>query len=104
MPQQKNVEVVVAAPGRLDVRGALTFQTARAAYEAGLRALKKSDGTLEVDCSGVTQSDSAGLAVLVEWLAEAGRRGRTVRFANLPEGIRAAAQISEVEKFLEAGA
>ncbi len=96
----------MAAPDRLEVRGALTFKTARFAYEAGLRALRDgaSGSALLVDCARVTESDSAGLAVLIEWLANAARAGRTVRFVNLPDGIRAVAQISEVEGFLGTGA
>jgi phospholipid transport system transporter-binding protein len=113
VPQQKNVEVVAAGPDRLDVRGALTFSTARRAYEAGCRfmgdrangtAASSSAGTLQIDCAGVTESDSAGLAVLIEWLAAAGRAGRHVRYSNLPEGIRATAAISDVAAFLESGA
>jgi phospholipid transport system transporter-binding protein len=107
VPQPKNVEVIEATPDRLDVRGALTFATARLAYDAGARALAKSAGsnaTLLIDCSGVTASDSAGLAVLIEWLAAAARAGRKLRFANLPDGIRAAAQISDVTSLLESAA
>lgn len=105
VPQRKTVEVIEAAPDRLDVRGALTFATARVAYDAGLRAIRKRGGAnLLVDCAGVTESDSAGLAVLIEWLAAATRVGCKLRFANLPEGIRAAAQISEVTPLLESPA
>jgi phospholipid transport system transporter-binding protein len=109
VPQKTNVEVIEASPDRLDVRGALTFNTARRAYDEGLRVLRKvfagggAGAPLEVDCAGVTESDSAGLAVLIEWLASAARAGRKVRFTNLPEGIRAAAQISGVEELLAAG-
>jgi phospholipid transport system transporter-binding protein len=107
VPQPKNVEVIAAAADRLDVRGSLTFATARAAYEAGLRALRKggaSNTPMQVDLSGVSESDSAGLAVLIEWLAAGARVGRKLRFSNLPDGIRAAAQISEVTSFLEPAA
>jgi phospholipid transport system transporter-binding protein len=118
VPQQQTVEVVAAGPDRLDVRGALTFSTARTAYEAGCRfigeganggrangsAAGSSASTLQIDCAGVTESDSAGLAVLIEWLAAAGRIGRHLRYSNLPEGIRATAQISDVATFLDSGA
>lgn len=104
MPQAKNVEVVGTSPDRLDVRGALTFATARSAYEAGLRALRKNgaaNAAMVVDLSGVTESDSAGLAVLIEWLVAGERVGRKLQFSNLPDGIRAAAQISDVTSLLE---
>ena len=104
IPQVKqHVEVVAAAPDRLTVKGALTFQTARFAYEAGLPTLSAagSNGVLQIDCASITESDSAGLAVLIEWLASATRAGRKVTFVNLPDGIRAAAQISDVTFLLE---
>ena len=107
VPQTKNVQVVEAAPDRLNVSGALTFETARAAYEAGLRTIRNGGGAsspLQVDCAGVDESDSAGLAVLIEWLAAATKVGRGIRFANLPEGIKAAAEISDVAEILESGA
>jgi phospholipid transport system transporter-binding protein len=50
-----------------------------------------------VDCAGVTHSDSAGLAVLIDWIAQGARIDRRVSFANVPPGIRAAAKISDVE-------
>jgi phospholipid transport system transporter-binding protein len=63
-----------------------------------------SGSVLQIDCAGVTESDSAGLAVLIEWLSCATKQGRGIRFENLPEGIRAAAQISDVTAILEASA
>ena len=50
------------------------------------------------------QSDSAGLAVLLDWLAEAQRRKVSLRFANLPARLLAIARISEIEETLAARA
>jgi phospholipid transport system transporter-binding protein len=109
VPQQKNVQVVEASPDRLNVSGALTFETARSAYEAGVRTIRNGSAgsarsPLQIDCEGVTESDSAGLAVLIEWLADGTKLGRKIAFANLPDGIKAAAQISDATAILEAGA
>jgi phospholipid transport system transporter-binding protein len=97
-----SVEVVEAAPNRLTVSGSLSFDTARRAQDAGLRIInaEQSREPLQVDCSGVTDSDSAGLAVLVDWLANATARGRKITFVNLPHGIRAAAKISDADSLL----
>jgi phospholipid transport system transporter-binding protein len=98
----RTVEVTLASPNRLAVNGALTFETARSAYEAGLRALRESPSgdTVEVDLSRVTESDSAGLAVLIEWTALARRQGRVLRAMNAPQGILASARIAEVDGIL----
>jgi phospholipid transport system transporter-binding protein len=101
VPQTSNgasVRVEQAAADRMTVSGALTFETARRAYDAGLRVVRSgSNGPLQVDCAGVSESDSAGLAVLIEWLAQGARIDRKVTFANIPHGIRAAAKISDVD-------
>jgi phospholipid transport system transporter-binding protein len=98
------VEVANLGSGKLQVRGALTFATARRARAAALTALAERGGpALEVDCGAVTASDSAGLAVLIDWLCLAKRQGRSIHFVNLPAPIRAVAQISEVEALLTQG-
>lgn len=90
------VEVVEAAPGRIQVSGALTFDTARRAREGALKILNGStSGAIVVDCAGVRESDSAGLAVLIDLLRNADAKGRAVTFTNVPQGIRAAADISD---------
>ena len=98
------VEILERSGGRLEVTGALTFATARKARQQGLHLLSVSSvRELEVDCSGVTASDSAGLAVLLDWLASARQRKRSLKLSNLPAPIRAVAQISDVTEMLEAG-
>jgi phospholipid transport system transporter-binding protein len=98
------VQVLERAPGHLVVSGALVFETARKARAAGLPFITaaQSGSQLEVDCAQVNESDSAGLAVLLDWLAQGDKRGAQLRFVNLPAGIRAAAAISEVESMLGA--
>lgn len=92
-----------AVPGRITVNGPLTFATARQAREAGLDAIASANaGELQVDCAAVRESDSAGLVVLLDWLATARRRGITLRFMNLPSRLLAIAQISEIEGMLAA--
>lgn len=90
--------------GRLLAEGPLTFGTARAARELGLDALDAAtDGKLVIDCQGVTASDSAGLAVLLDWLAAARTQGRSLRFTHLPQGLAALGRISDVDELLERG-
>ncbi len=97
-------QLTAAAPGRLRAQGPLTFASARRACALGVQALSQAaDGRLEIDCGGVTLSDSAGLAVLIEWLAVARRTRRSLRFTHLPEGLGALARISEVRELLESG-
>ena len=97
-------EIVVTSPGGFAARGALNFANARAARSEGLHALRTSSARdLEVDCSGITHSDSAGLAVLLDWMAIMKREGRPLCFANLPSSLLAVARISGVDEMLQKG-
>jgi phospholipid transport system transporter-binding protein len=96
--------LMAAGDGALAASGPLTFAAARAARQLGLKALAGASGQgLQIDCGRVTAADSAGLAVLLDWLAAAKRSGRSLRFAHLPEGLLALARISEVEQLLTRG-
>lgn len=55
---------------------------------------------IETDFAAVTESDSAGLALLLEWLRLARKSGQQVHFDNVPEQIMALARISEVDDLL----
>ena len=97
------VEIVESGTGRVMVRGELTFATARHARELGMRVLDGLRGDrIVVDCAGVTRADSAGLAVLLEWLAWGRRRKRAVSLEKLPASLVAIARISEVDELLTA--
>ena len=97
-------EIAATSPGVFAARGALTFANARTARSEGLHALRTSTARdLEVDCGGISHSDSAGLAVLLDWLAVMKREGRPLCFTHLPPGLLAVAQISGVEEMLQKG-
>jgi len=93
-----------SADGHFAAAGPLTFATARRAREIGLRCLAQApQGALEIDCADVKPSDSAGLAVLLDWLGAAKRAGRTLRYTRLPEELTALGHISEVDDLLTRG-
>jgi phospholipid transport system transporter-binding protein len=97
------VQIGEGAPGRITVSGELTFATAREARQLGMLVLEGSRADrIVVDCSGVGRADSAGLAVLLDWLAWSRRRSRPLAFENLPASLVAIARISEVDELLTA--
>jgi phospholipid transport system transporter-binding protein len=98
-------ELKESSPGKFTASGALTFVTARRARESGLAAFGAAGPAheIKVDCSGITSSDSAGMTVLLDWLAIARRSGRSMQFGSLPEQVRAIARISDVLDLLEKG-
>ena len=58
---------------------------------------------IEVDLSAVDESDSAGLALLLEWITWANHTVREIRFTSVPDKLHAIAQTSGVEDLLKAG-
>ena len=80
-------------------RGTLDFDSATAALARGLEALR-SGTEVEMDLSQVSSGDSAGLAVLIEWLAAARARQVRLRYTGVPAQILAVARISDIEELL----
>ena len=89
--------------GRFRVRGVLGFHTAGRVLEES-KPLFSEHSVIEVDFSGVERSDSAGLALLIEWVNWAKHYVREISYKNVPAEIRSIAEISEVEWMLAAGA
>jgi phospholipid transport system transporter-binding protein len=84
---------------RARVIGSLHFTTVSALLTAGVAAIDAGRAAV-IDLSDVTASDSAGLALLIEWLSVAKGAGRTLRFENIPSQLQQLARLSEVEELL----
>ena len=88
--------------GRFSLSGEMNFDTAeRILKESG--ELFEDHTQLEIDLSGVTDSDSAGLALLLEWVTWANHTVREIRFTGMPERVQAIARTTEVERLLSRG-
>lgn len=78
------------------VGGILDFNTASEALDS-VGAMVSAHSALDIDLSGVTQSNSAGLALLIEWLAMARRSEHTVTFHHIPDGLCQLAGVCQVD-------
>ena len=87
--------------GRFAIRGAFGFTTVTAILERS-EELFEDVSVIKVDFSGVSEADSAGLALMLEWVSWARAARREMRFFDIPSQIQAVARISEVEEFLHA--
>jgi phospholipid transport system transporter-binding protein len=92
-------EIARVSPGRLRASGELSFATAAHALRSGIGQIGR-DGEQAVDLSGVTAGDSAGVAVLVEWISVAAAAGMALRYENVPPQMLAIARISDLEDLL----
>jgi phospholipid transport system transporter-binding protein len=92
------------------IQGKLTVATVSRLRRYGRRLIGGMAGRpLSVDLAAVTAADSAGLALLVDWLAWAQERQVTLAFTSLPPALIALAGLSDVLPLLvpdqgEAGA
>lgn len=88
--------------GHFSLSGEVTFDTAERILQASEKPFE--DHTrLEIDLSGVTMSDSAGLALLLEWVTWANHTVREIRYSGMPERIMAIARTTEVDELLTRG-
>jgi phospholipid transport system transporter-binding protein len=89
--------------GRCTLAGSLTLETApwlwRELTTGGLLTT-----AVEADLVAVTESDSAGLALLVAWRAGRRRAGGDLNFTNLPERLRLLAALTGAQDALSSAA
>jgi phospholipid transport system transporter-binding protein len=88
--------------GRFLLSGEMVFRTAGLILRES-EELFEDHTRIEVDLSGVTQSDSAGLALLLEWITWANHTVREIRFVGMPDKINAIAKTTEVDHLLKRG-
>ncbi len=88
--------------GKFALKGHMGFKTAgKILYES--EPMFEEHTRIEVDLSGVIQTDSAGLALLLEWITWANHTVREIRFVGTPEKIDAIAKTTEVDHLLKRG-
>ena len=72
-----------ASPAVHAVSGPLTFDSVPAIYAASRAWFTGRDG-MTIDLADVSTADSAGLALLIEWLGTARKTGIGLQFSNIP--------------------
>ena len=88
--------------GHFALNGEMTFETAERILMTSEEPFEQHT-RIEVDLAGITRSDSAGLALLLEWITWANHTVREIRFLSMPERILAIARTTEVEQLLKRG-
>jgi phospholipid transport system transporter-binding protein len=84
------------------VNGVLHFTTVTALLRSGSEAIANGRAAV-IDLAGVKDSDSSGLALLIEWLSIARAERKSLRYENIPVQLRQLARLSDVEELLTAG-
>jgi phospholipid transport system transporter-binding protein len=94
---------LAAAPRGFELSGELTLAQVGPWRERGRKLLAgaAAGGTLRMGLGGVTRVDSAGLALLVDWLAWARAARCTLAFEAVPPALLALARLSDLEDLIE---
>jgi phospholipid transport system transporter-binding protein len=87
---------------RSRVVGTLHFTTVTKLLETGTDAICNGKAAV-IDLAGVKDSDSSGLALLIEWLSVAKSAKRALRYENMPVQLKQLAGLSDVEELLISG-
>jgi phospholipid transport system transporter-binding protein len=95
-------ELVDNGGGKFSLNGHMTFDTAGEILRESEEPFEKYT-RIEVALDGVTETDSAGLALLLEWITWANHTVREITFTGVPEIINAIARTTEVENLLTKG-
>jgi phospholipid transport system transporter-binding protein len=91
--------VVSKGRARFGVEGVLDFSTVTKLAAEGER-LFTGEGRVVVDLQGVRSANSAGLALLLEWMDLARRRKLSLRFRNPPESLVRLADLANLSALL----
>lgn len=83
----------------LRVRGELDFDTVADLW-ATTEAPTLLEPILRVDLGGVQRSNSAGVALLVQWLRQARRRQVELVFIDVPAQMREIVRVADLEQVL----
>jgi phospholipid transport system transporter-binding protein len=101
-PEMADFKITDKGDGRFSLGGEMTFQSAGQLLRAS-ELLFEEHTQIEMDLGGVTETDSAGLALMLEWITWANHTVREIRFINVPEKIDAIAKTTEVDHLLKRG-
>ena len=88
--------------GRFALTGEMSFVTAERILQISEDPFEQHT-LIEVDLSGVQKCDSAGLALLLEWITWANHTVREIRFIKMPARVLAIAKTTEVDHLLQRG-
>ncbi|MFN7753398.1 MAG: lipid asymmetry maintenance protein MlaB [Pseudomonadota bacterium] len=91
-----------AGPDLWSLSGCLAIETARNALPAIEPVLEQAGGRVQrIDAAGLSDFDSAALAVMFEWERRARARGLRLAWEGLPQGLVSLARLYGVEAMLD---
>ncbi|HEB95596.1 MAG TPA: STAS domain-containing protein [Sedimenticola thiotaurini] len=91
--------IVKRQQDELRVEGDLVFETVGPLLSEGV-SLFGGGSRITIDLAGVGAIDSAGVALLLEWLSRARERGCSIAFRDVPDALWRIARLSNLDSLL----
>ncbi len=88
-----SAQIQSSGDGRYRITGELGFNTVSGLYPGPFAQ----DKAVELDLTEVTRADSAGLALLIQWVQDARQRDARIGFSNIPAQLAAMIKVAELE-------
>jgi phospholipid transport system transporter-binding protein len=100
-------ELIELGAGQFRLQGPLDLSTMPELARQGQRLFKRlrrdnasQPQDIQIDLGGVERSSSAAIALLLDWVAQAGHAGLGLSFAHWPDALRRIALFSNVDGLL----
>lgn len=91
-------------PAVLALSGVLDYQSGPALRSAGAALIRAEEGEhIRLDCSGVQQSSSVGLSLLLCFIRDAHGCGKQLQITGMPNEMQQIAGVSGLEEILASG-
>nr|VFK41566.1 MAG: phospholipid transport system transporter-binding protein [Candidatus Kentron sp. SD]VFK47627.1 MAG: phospholipid transport system transporter-binding protein [Candidatus Kentron sp. SD] len=94
-----NADLRAAGQGKFSLSGELTFASVPYLWRKGKYPFPDAD-RVALDLGEVTHSDSAGLALMLEWLRQSRIRSAALEFRNVPKQMLSLARTAGIDSLL----
>jgi len=98
-PEVKPAAMMQPTADGFALAGPLTIATA-SVYVDAARSHWPQEGDATIDFSGVTEADSAALALIFKWQRDAEKKGRKIHCLNVPANVISLAKLYGVDNLV----
>lgn len=87
--------------GTVHLGGKMNFISTPGLYRELESRFIGNNSVLNIDLAGISQADSSGLALLLEWQAMVNRLDQQLHITNAPENLLRLAKLCEADKLMD---
>lgn len=83
--------------GNFSLHGELSFAAVPVLAAQSRLWLASGKENITIDMADIGRADSAGLALMLEWIKQAGQSGKQIRFINIPGQLSSLIRVSGLD-------